>query len=144
LQVPRLGAVPSGSTKNMPRKNQKKYNAYVMDIVRARRALWFLENGPCRHCLSFEDLEVDHIDPKTKVSHNVWTWAEARRVNELSKCQVLCNSCHKIKTAGENRITNSRPLPHGTAAGYRRLCRCAPCKKAYSTVRKKRWKIKKA
>lgn len=58
----------------------------------------FAENGPCRQCGSTEDLELDHIDPTTKISHAVWSWSEQRRAEELKKCQVLCHNYHETKT----------------------------------------------
>lgn len=81
------------------------------------------ENGPCANCGSTDRLEVDHIDRSTKVDHKVWTWAQERRTLELSKCQVLCHKCHKIKTKSEI----SKPLIHGTSAGYSKGCRCVDC-----------------
>lgn len=48
-------------------------------------------------------LEFDHIDPKTKsfaiarAVHDILSWDKI--LAEVSKCQVLCANCHKIKTA---------------------------------------------
>lgn len=69
--------------------------------IAERRALWFLENGPCRLCGSWDNLQVDHIDPTWKVSHRIWSWRADRRSAELAKCQVLCVKCHKAKTTAE-------------------------------------------
>lgn len=60
---------------------------------------WFAANGPCKSCGSVEKLELDHIEPDTKVSHTVWSWTPMRRCLELKKCQVLCRKCHRKKTA---------------------------------------------
>ena len=62
-----------------------------------------MANGPCVKCgcWDLDQLEVDHIDPNTKVSHRVWSWSKERRENELAKCQVLCRACHLTKTCGE-------------------------------------------
>lgn len=43
-------------------------------------------------------MQVDHADASTKVSHNVWSWAEERREAELAKCVVRCQPCHVKKT----------------------------------------------
>lgn len=67
--------------------------------VKQRRIDWFHENGPCKECGSWENLELDHVNPEEKESHSIWSWREDRRLAELSKCQVLCYECHKIKTA---------------------------------------------
>lgn len=50
-------------------------------------------------------LEVDHIDPSTKVLNpfEVWTRKKESRDAELAKCQVLCHICHSKKTAADRR-----------------------------------------
>lgn len=50
-------------------------------------------------------MEVDHIDPDSKVSHTVWSWTPKRRELELSKCQVLCRKCHRRKTSMRNEAS---------------------------------------
>ena len=54
--------------------------------------------GKCVKCPSTEKLQFDHIDPKQKVNHRIWTWSPARRAAELAKCQLLCEPCHIQKT----------------------------------------------
>lgn len=46
------------------------------------------------------DLELDHIDPATKVYNPKAHWAYAwdSIVGELAKCQPLCQECHQAKT----------------------------------------------
>lgn len=82
----------------MPYSDPKRHCANVCRLARLKREAWLNEKGPCRHCGSGNNLEVDHINPKEKISHNVWTWSEKKRNFELQKCQVLCESCHKKKT----------------------------------------------
>lgn len=69
-----------------------------------RRLKWINQNGPCKNCGSSEKLEVDHIDPSTKISNTVWTWTEKRRNLELEKCQVLCRPCHIQKSFKEGSM----------------------------------------
>jgi hypothetical protein len=69
--------------------------------VAARRAAWFA-GKQCVKCGSTESLELDHIDPATKVSHSIWSWTAERREAELAKCQVLCRKCHQEKSLTEN------------------------------------------
>ena len=102
-----------------------------------RREKWFKENGPCKNCGSWENLELDHIDPAQKVSHKIWSWSDKRRLEELAKCQVLCYDCHKEKTRKDwaNKVRTRKEV-HGTRSNYNRGCRCSPCKDANSTYYK--------
>lgn len=94
---------------NMPYKDKVKQSAYQRAWVAKRRKEWFDINGPCVLCGSTSNLQVDHKDPNTKISHYIWSWCDARRLPELAKCQVLCRQCHinKSKTEcpkGENKF----------------------------------------
>lgn len=79
-------------------RNRERYNEYQREWYQARRQAWFAENGPCKRCGSWENLELDHIDPSTKSHHRIWSWAKDRREAELAKCQVLCRKCHVRKS----------------------------------------------
>jgi 5-methylcytosine-specific restriction endonuclease McrA len=88
----------------MPYEDKDKQREFQRNWVAKRRADWF-SNKSCVRCGSQEDLQIDHIDPKTKSHllkslHNnaIWSWSEKRREDELAKCQVLCDPCHKEKT----------------------------------------------
>lgn len=87
----------------------------------------FFKDKCCVKCGSVEKLELDQIDPKTKIANAVWSWSEKRRLEEISKCQVLCYKCHKEKTK-----TDFYPPPEcGTIRKYQHHgCRCPLCKKA--------------
>ncbi len=77
---------------------------YQRRWLRARKDAWLRDNGPCRSCATWENLEIDHIDPASKsVSPSkLWSRSKAFREAELAKCQVLCENCHKSKTSVEN------------------------------------------
>jgi hypothetical protein len=95
---------------------------------------WLQEHGPCVRCGSWDDLQVDHIDPSKKVSHRIWSWARDKREEELNKCQPLCGSCHKIKS-GLERLPD-----HGTDSRYRhrtRKCRCNACRRAHAEANRR-------
>jgi len=82
-------------------------NKYQRDWYAHIRRDWFKQHGPCAHCGSWENLQADHIDPKTKdpkASKRVpWSWSKARREIELAKCQALCKPCHLKKSSEEKR-----------------------------------------
>lgn len=123
----------------MPTNNAKRkayLKEYQRNWMRSRRQEWIEANGPCKHCGSSKDLEVDHIIPalKTMNASSIWSRTEEVRLKELQNCQVLCKVCHLKKTLAE------RPKPeHGTAHRYNNhKCRCEPCKLAKSKKEMKR------
>lgn len=83
----------------MPFKNPAKRLEYAREWYAARRvrAIESL-GGKCVVCGDTEDLEFDHIDPATKVSHRIFSWSWARIEEELKKCQLLCAKHHQDKT----------------------------------------------
>ena len=124
--------------RTMPFKDKRKQSAYQNRWTLERRRSWLKANGPCAQCGSTVDLQVDHIDPRTKVSHRIWTWAEARRLRELKKCQALCLVCHKAKTAAARKAA----VKHGSYAMRNSYdCRCAKCMK-YVRESKERWRAR--
>lgn len=118
----------------MPYKDPDKQRAFQRERCRRLRKEWLDAHGPCAKCGSRKDPQVDHIDPETKVAHNVWSWTPKRRDAELAKCQVLCIDCHKEKTKAERW----RPITHGHESAYtRRGCRCPACTEAHRLARAK-------
>lgn len=112
----------------------------ALNKMKALRKTWVTENGPCRYCGSRKGLQVDHIDPSTKVSHSVWTWREDKRLEELRKCQVLCRDCHSEKTAEEARIRFQVPMNKrqcGIIRKYQLGCRCVKCREVKRMKRMK-------
>lgn len=93
--------------------DRKQYQRdYNRKWVAARRAAFF-SGKSCAQCGSTQNLELDHVDPSTKIHHAIWTWRESRRLAEASKCQALCHDCHLAKTAKyfhETRIGIPKPL----------------------------------
>ena len=84
----------------MSYKDPEKQREYMRRWIADRRAVWF-EGKICDECGSAENLQLDHRDPKQKVSHRIWSWSDTRREAELAKCRPLCVSCHKRKSALE-------------------------------------------
>jgi 5-methylcytosine-specific restriction endonuclease McrA len=99
---------------------------YQREWLAARRAAWFVDHPKCVNCGGNENLELDHIDSTTKVSHKIWSWSQKRREAELNKCQVLCKKCHLSKS----RENGEQPLAreHGNPSKYEHDgCRCPLC-----------------
>ena len=95
------------ATKTVKKKNKKKKKyewknkkPYQVMWLKARRTEWIKQNGPCKMCGSWDNLEIDHIDPSLKKYDPTTLWSRRKefREEELAKCQVLCKSCHLQKT----------------------------------------------
>ena len=97
----------------MPYKNKEDKRKYQREWVARRRREWIETHGPCALCGSDERLEVDHIDPSTKITNSVWSWSSERRAAELAKCRVLYYECHKHKSATE--------MPKGEDCSFSKL-----------------------
>lgn len=105
----------------MPYKDIRKQREYQRQWMAERRASW-IQDKRCNKCNSLENLEIHHIDRSIKVDHRIWSWSEERRLEELAKCIVLCNDCHKIETKEQ--------VSHHGISQYRQGCRCNICKSA--------------
>jgi hypothetical protein len=84
----------------MPYSDPAKQTEYQRQWMAKRRADWF-EGKVCVECGAAGELDLDHKDPKKKVSHRIWSWSEERRLAELAKCRPLCIPCHEKKTTRE-------------------------------------------
>lgn len=95
----------------VPYKDKEKQREYQRKWMAKRRGEWIQKNGPCVDCASWEDLEIDHIDPSSKDARlkgehrrgtsSVFSWSSERREVELAKCIVRCCECHKNKSRSE-------------------------------------------
>lgn len=87
--------------------------------------------GVCKHCGTIDNLEFDHIISSDKqftiTSKYDANWKILKP--ELDKCQLLCQSCHVIKSQNEG---DTKPAAkHGTLGMHRHNgCRCDLCKEA--------------
>lgn len=108
----------------MPYKDKEKQREFQREWCRKRREDFFADKACI--CGSTINLELDHIDESKKITHRIWSWSEKRRNEELAKCQILCEACHKEKTSQYLQ----RPINHGTTTGYKRGCRCKSCHEA--------------
>lgn len=84
----------------MPYKDKDQQREYQRLWMQRRRDSFF-SGKICESCGSVKDLQLDHRDPRKKVSHRIWSWSADRREAEVDKCQVLCTTCHKLKTRSD-------------------------------------------
>ncbi len=103
---------------------RSKHAEYELNRYHALRieAIMML-GGKCSSCGSVDNLEFDHINPKNKSFHisALWSISKQKFLIELKKCQLLCSTCHKIKTSAEKSV------PHGGGKKGKRNCGCMPC-----------------
>lgn len=92
----------------MPLKTKEEQREYQRKWMAQRRQEWIDLNGPCKNCDSWDDLEVDHINPLTKTMNpsQIWSRKQEIRDEELAKCQVLCEDCHKEKSKFQISLTH--------------------------------------
>ena len=74
--------------------------------IKRRSKVLEMLGGQCVNCQSKDQLEIDHVDPETKsfsigevITHS-WQKIEP----ELKKCQLLCRSCHQIKSETDGSL----------------------------------------
>jgi hypothetical protein len=86
----------------------------------------------CVKCGSSKSLQFDHIDQAQKsfeISQLIAKDRWPQLFTELDKCQVLCEQCHKLKTAAEASARKlAEGFTHGTSYAYgKRKCQCDIC-----------------
>lgn len=125
----------------MPYKDPEAQRKYQTAWIKKNRQDWIDSQGAACFSCGRKDLpfEVDHIDPKTKVSHRIWSWSRERRETELVKCQLLCVKCHWEKTGSENATGRN----HGTTL-YGEGCRCETCVRITNEKKRARRAARKA
>lgn len=103
----------------------------TIDYYRQRRRIAIVAlGGVCAQCWSTDRLEFDHIDPSTKTLNPSREWHDDGFWDEiLNKCQLLCNSCHKAKSARESSVRMlAKGFTHGTIYGFMKVkCQCELC-----------------
>lgn len=108
-------------------------NSYMKERYHKIRAQAIAQlGGKCIVCGSTEDLQLDHVFRSEKEFQISQIWSLSRETfnKELEKCQLLCGTCHRAKTAWEVGAKAGRSH-HGTLTSYR-YCKCDECRKAYS------------
>jgi 5-methylcytosine-specific restriction endonuclease McrA len=119
----------------MPYRDVRAKNDYERGRYHKRRAEAIsMLGGKCAECEATDDLQFDHVNPEAKSFPvgAMWSVSRARYLAELTKCQLLCRSCHKRKTAHEQRVEE-----HGTWAMWRHhKCRCQICRDFFNEYRR--------
>jgi len=117
----------------------KEQQYYYMKEFRRKRLMDARDSlgGKCKVCGVVDQLEFDHIDPKTKLGYpsSMLHASKERFWKEVKKCQLLCHKCHRIKSIRNGEIKVA-PL-HGLTAYRHRKCRCLVCRTANSDSQKK-------
>lgn len=66
------------------------------------RAYYFeILGNKCNKCNSLYELEIDHIYFEDKHKQPLSFCRSKLDFKKLIKCQLLCNSCHKLKTSSD-------------------------------------------
>ena len=114
----------------MPYKDPNKQREYQRKYIANRKTL-FYKDKRCEECGKKDDLEPDHIVPRSISGRKkiTYSWAPSRLEIEVAKhCRILCHACHVKRHAEEMRTE----LVHGTDAGYKKGCKCKRCRYAHS------------
>lgn len=106
----------------------------TIDYYREQRdaAIAFL-GGACVVCGATGELEIDHINWRTKSLELGRQWAHSDFWAELKKCQLLCKGCHrkKSKIDKRERAEEEQAFLHGTTYSFmKKKCTCSACEKA--------------
>lgn len=109
-------------------KRQREY--HLKQYHRVRSDMITRLGGRCASCGYDKNLEIDHRDRELKdydIS-KMWALSSVRLEDELAKCQILCEECHKFKSITERGLKPAKNT-HGTISSYR-YCHCSLCRAA--------------
>lgn len=120
----------------MPFKDTEAKRAYQRQWMRDKREAWFA-GKTCFVCDGTESLELHHVDPAQKINHKIWSWADGKRNAELAKCVPVCHTCHSAHHQALRKQLAELRNPCGTAAAYKRGCKCPACKAANAASQKR-------
>ena len=101
--------------------------------------------GKCVICGTTQNLQFDHINPAEKEFDvgQLLNYAQIKILEELKKCQLLCDTHHTQKSkangeyrGGHNKI-DIKNASHGTSIMYHKFkCKCEECKQYKRNSRK--------
>src|SRR6266496_5387038 len=118
------------------RSTRAIYNAYMREYMlrryhERRNALVNALGHRCMRCGDVDGpFDFDHIDKNTKaweIADRLHTAPAEVMALELTKIQLLCKPCHRLKTTLER---GQQPAAHGSITMYtHHRCRCEPCRR---------------
>lgn len=116
----------------MPYADKEQLRKYQREWARKRREK-YMGGKPCAWCGEHSDkMNLHHRDPTQKVTHRIWNWKEERILEELAKCDIICEDCHIEHHAAEKRYSE-KDYKHGLVTTYDHYgCRCEKCYNAKS------------
>jgi len=88
-------------TKQWKEENKEQLNETIRNLKYEKKSqLIEMLGGKCVGCGITEDLQFDHIDRKNKsfTIGKCLGYSLERLIPEAQKCQLLCKTCHQVKT----------------------------------------------
>lgn len=115
-------AASAAYTKAHPERRRASYAVYYAANLEKMRSKWTrardtaiaVMGGQCVQCASTEALEIDHIlggggEHRQQEHSSKYKRRLARTGEPDPRLQLLCEPCHKVKTAEERRARDARP-----------------------------------
>lgn len=108
--------------KAMPYSDAVRQRAFQRRWLAQRREAW-LRGKACARCgcADIHQLQLDHIDPASKVDHRCFGWSSQRRAAELAKIQVLCRARHIQKGLETGELLRTAVLDPERAQAIRTI-----------------------
>ena len=63
-------------------KRREYMKPYQNKWLQDRRTEWLQENGPCKQCGDWENLEIDHINPSEKQIKIATIWSRKKEIRD--------------------------------------------------------------
>lgn len=94
----------------MPRSYHKAYSKNYYH--KRKEELLNLLGGKCSKCNSDKNLQFDHIDPNSRSFKigKLLNYSKEKVFIEIKKCQLLCHSCHNIKSYNEGSLHKNKAI----------------------------------
>jgi len=108
---PETAKIIKEQTETWRKENKDRLNESIKSLKNKKREhLIEMLGGKCSGCGITENLQFDHIDRKNKsftIGKCLGNSLE-KLIDEAQKCQLLCKSCHQVKTTIGHDICSLR------------------------------------